>query len=359
MHSTLAGSQDQAFERLYSRYGLDVYRFALALLRNPADAEDVTQTTFLNAYRALESGERPRLPQTWLFEIAHNAARSRVRRAMRRPREVPLDAAADAVVEEAERPSIPELVHALERLPRNQRVAVTMRELEGRSYPEIAQTLGVTVPAVEGLLARARRTLRAQAAAIRGLVVLALPRSLRNAFDTGGAALVGKSAGLVIAAAVVGGAGFVAVGPSRQARAPIQPRVPAKVQAPVPAPEQFHGAEIRTVNPVRTAPPAARSPTAPRTEPTAATPASAAVQEAAPSAPAASPAAAAPLQQPVSLPAGPADSAIATVTTVSAAVTTVAAAVPAVPAVPTLPVEPPPLPPPPPVPSPPAPLPLP
>src|SRR5436309_5858261 len=98
-------ARDKAFEQLYRQYVGDVYRFALALLRNPADAEDVTQTTFLNAYRALESGERLRLPQTWLFEIAHNAARSRVRRAMRRPREVPLDAAADAVVEEAERPS--------------------------------------------------------------------------------------------------------------------------------------------------------------------------------------------------------------------------------------------------------------
>ena len=83
--------RDRAFERLYRRHVRDVYRFALALLRNPTDAEDVTQTTFLNAYRALQSGEEPRRPQSWLLAIAHNAARSRVRLAMRRPREVPLD----------------------------------------------------------------------------------------------------------------------------------------------------------------------------------------------------------------------------------------------------------------------------
>jgi len=45
-------ARDQAFESLYRRYVKDVYHYALALLRNPADAEDVTQTTFLNAYRA-------------------------------------------------------------------------------------------------------------------------------------------------------------------------------------------------------------------------------------------------------------------------------------------------------------------
>ena len=150
--------RDRAFERLYRRHVRDVYRFALALLRNPTDAEDVTQTTFLNAYRALQSGEEPRRPQSWLLTIAHNAARSRVRLAMRRPREVPLDEhAGQLVVPEDERANLRELLRALGRLPLNQRTAITMRELEGRSYPEIAESLGVTVPAVEALLVRARR----------------------------------------------------------------------------------------------------------------------------------------------------------------------------------------------------------
>src|SRR3954469_20018625 len=200
---------DRAFERMYRRYVRDVYRFALALVRNPSDAEDVTQTTFMNAYRALQSGEEPRRPQNWLMTIAHNTARSRGRRAVRRPREVPLDdVVGQLAVPEHERTNIRELLRALRRLPFNQRAAITMRELEGKSYPEIAETLGVTVPAVEALLARARRTLRLHAAAIRGLtVVVGVPRSLRRLLEnpvptTGGAVgsgLIAKAAAVVVA----------------------------------------------------------------------------------------------------------------------------------------------------------------
>jgi RNA polymerase sigma factor (sigma-70 family) len=215
---------NRAFERLYRRYGRDVYRFALSLVRNPSEAEDVTQTTFMNAYRALQAGEQPRRPHSWLLTIAHNTARSRVRRAMRRPREVPLDDVGTYLaVPEHERTNIRELLRALRRLPFNQRTAITMREFEGKSYPEIADTLGVTVPAVEALLARARRTLRLHAAAIRGLsIVVGLPRSLRRLLEspeatTGGAmgaGLIAKAAAVVVAAGVVGGIGFWSSGAS-------------------------------------------------------------------------------------------------------------------------------------------------
>src|SRR3954470_2755156 len=218
---------DRAFERMYRRYVRDVYRFALALVRNPSDAEDVTQTTFMNAYKALQSGEEPRRPQNWLMTIAHNTARSRGRRAVRRPREVPLDdVVGQLAVPEHERTNIRELLRPLGRLPFNQRAAITMRELEGRSYPEIANTLGVTVPAVEALLARARRTLRRNAGAIRGLTVVGLPRSLQRLFQNGeattggalGAGIIAKAAALVLAAGVVaGGVGFSSGEASRPA----------------------------------------------------------------------------------------------------------------------------------------------
>jgi len=51
---------DRSFERLYRYHVFDVYRYALVVLHSPEDAEDVTQTTFLNAYRAYKDGERPR-----------------------------------------------------------------------------------------------------------------------------------------------------------------------------------------------------------------------------------------------------------------------------------------------------------
>src|SRR5258708_29842428 len=96
---------DRSFERLFRRFATDVYRYAYGVLRNQADAEDVTQTTFMNAYRALERGEQPRAPLNWLISIAHNVCRQRFRAASRRPQEVELDYdVAEALVEEDDRP---------------------------------------------------------------------------------------------------------------------------------------------------------------------------------------------------------------------------------------------------------------
>ena len=156
---------DRAFERLYRRYALDVYRYANAVLRNQADAEDVTQTTFMNAYRALERGERPESPHNWLIAIAHNVCRQRFRAASRRVQEVLIeDDVADHLVQpdDDDAPSPEDIKRALAQLAFNQRAALVMRELEGRSYTEIADLLGVSVSAVETLIFRARRALREQ-----------------------------------------------------------------------------------------------------------------------------------------------------------------------------------------------------
>jgi RNA polymerase sigma-70 factor (ECF subfamily) len=154
---------DRAFERMYRRYVGDVYRYALAVMRNPADAEDVTQTTFLNAYRSyVEKGNRPEKPQNWLIAIAHNVCRQRFRQSARRPAEVAFeDDIADTIVDD-EAPSGEDIRRALSHLAFNQRAALVMRELEGRSYAEIAEILDVSTSAVETLIFRARRALREQ-----------------------------------------------------------------------------------------------------------------------------------------------------------------------------------------------------
>src|SRR6266508_6155403 len=191
-------ARDQAFEALYRLYVKDVYHYALALLHNPADAEDVTQTTFMNAYRAYKRGEEIRKPQNWLIKIAHNVARTRYARASRRVKEVPLeDHIEQLAVPEEERPNIEGVLRALGRLPFNQRAAIVMRELEGRTYAEIADTLGVSVSAVETLIFRARRSLRLRASALRALAAVPLPSSLTRLFEgsgvvAGGGALAGS-----------------------------------------------------------------------------------------------------------------------------------------------------------------------
>src|SRR5918992_4719987 len=154
---------DRGFERIYRRHVGDVYRYALAVMRHPADAEDVTQTTFLNAYRAyVEKGSRPEKPQNWLIAIAHNVCRQRFRQSARRPSEVAFeDDVADTIVD-ADTPSGEDIRRALGHLAFNQRAALVMRELEGRSYAEIAEILDLSVSAVETLLFRARRALREQ-----------------------------------------------------------------------------------------------------------------------------------------------------------------------------------------------------
>ncbi len=154
---------DQAFERIYERHVRDVYRYAAAMLGEAADAEDVTQTTFLNAYRSFQAGTRPDKPRSWLIAIAHNVCRQRFRQAQRRPREVEFDErVAEAAVADPGAPSAQDLRRALSELPPNQRAALVMRELEGSSYTEIAAVLGITVSALETLLFRARRALREQ-----------------------------------------------------------------------------------------------------------------------------------------------------------------------------------------------------
>jgi RNA polymerase sigma factor (sigma-70 family) len=198
-------ARDRAFETLYRRYADDVYRYALALLRNPADAEDVTQTTFLNAYRAVKRGEQIKKPKNWLITIAHNAARSRYARASRRVDEVPLEDHLEQLsVPEVERPQVQEVLEALGQLPLNQRAALVMRVLEDRTYAEIADTLGVSVSAVETLIFRARRSLRVKASAIRVLGVVPAPGWLWKLLGLRGP--VGGGAAGGTGAAVGGGA---------------------------------------------------------------------------------------------------------------------------------------------------------
>ena len=216
-------SFDAAFESFYREHVAEVYQYSLAVLGNSPDAEDVTQQTFLNAYRAFQRGERPEKPHNWLIKIAHNVCRMRWRQSGRRPQEVPLERAAEPATRDDERPSLEEVLAALAKLPFSQRAAIVMREVEDRSYAEIAEVLGITVPAVEGLLFRARGNLRERRKTLAGaLSVAPVPASLGSLFGgsssgliaVGGVALGSelalKVAALVATSVVAGGLGFKA-----------------------------------------------------------------------------------------------------------------------------------------------------
>src|SRR5205807_1622508 len=159
---------------------------------NPADAEDVVQTTFLNAYRAFQRGETPRKPHNWLIKIAHNVCRMRWRQSSRRPQEVPLDNLPEvAGPDYSELPDLAEVLDALAALTLNQRAALVMREIEDRSYAEIAEVLSLSVPAVEALLFRARRGLKVRRKALGVISAVPVPGSLSSFFSGGGGLVAG------------------------------------------------------------------------------------------------------------------------------------------------------------------------
>jgi RNA polymerase sigma factor (sigma-70 family) len=130
----------------------------------------------MNAFNALKGGEAPRNEGSWLFCIARNVCLNRLRTRQRKPCTALEDFDVEAhrgVEDELERHlHARALRFSLERLPQQQRVAIVMRELQGASYAEIADTLDTTQGAVESLLFRARR---------------AMARSLRAQIDHAGA----------------------------------------------------------------------------------------------------------------------------------------------------------------------------
>ncbi len=147
---------------LYHRHGAAVLRYCRPKLRSRDEAEDAVQTTFLRAYAALCNGVTPEYEAAWLFKIAHNVCLSRRITAARRAQ---VETAKDpADLEHV--PSAPgsadevaSLRDALAELPANLRHAILLREWQGLSYAEIAETLGVSLAATETLIFRARRRL--------------------------------------------------------------------------------------------------------------------------------------------------------------------------------------------------------
>jgi RNA polymerase sigma-70 factor (ECF subfamily) len=151
-----------AFEELYRLHARSVYGFVHSRLGNPDDAEDVTQSTFLNAYRSCMQGRYPRHPESWLIAIARNECRQRFRQKQRRPREERLEEGTVAVQDPGSEWTAEDIHRALNSLPELSRRALMMRELEGRAYAEIARELELSDSALQSLLFRARRQLREQ-----------------------------------------------------------------------------------------------------------------------------------------------------------------------------------------------------
>jgi RNA polymerase sigma factor (sigma-70 family) len=120
----------QETARLYDRYGRELYRFCLARLRSPEEAEDAVQNTFIRVFRALERGVEPRFETAWLYRIAGNVCLSRQGLASRRAQWHSSENLDELEVPARERDpdTARELVDAVASMPKNLRDAILLRE---------------------------------------------------------------------------------------------------------------------------------------------------------------------------------------------------------------------------------------
>jgi RNA polymerase sigma-70 factor (ECF subfamily) len=185
-------------ERLYREHRAGLVRLVERELHDHHDAEDVVQTAFLDAQRALDRGTTPRNPGAWLAAIALNAGR-RLRR-----RRLNTELLEEYPAQEAS--EVPEVRAALASLPSEQRAAVVYRDVLGLSYDETAEHMGKSVDAVTMLLHRGRRRLRQTLGVTAGGI--GLWRWLKQAGMPQVA--VAKGAAAVVAAAGLATTGVVA-----------------------------------------------------------------------------------------------------------------------------------------------------
>ena len=164
---------DQAFERLYERYHRRIAAYIYGMVNDYGRAEDIAQDVFMSALRRMRETDRPIAFKPWVYEIAKNACIDQFRRS-RRAEEVSYDAeegmgAADygRLVTTGPSPdvavdtkmSLDHLCGAFGGLSDTHHQILVMRELEGLSYREIGERLGMSRPSVESTLFRARRRL--------------------------------------------------------------------------------------------------------------------------------------------------------------------------------------------------------
>jgi RNA polymerase sigma factor (sigma-70 family) len=164
---------DRAFEALYSRYHRRIHAYVMGMVKDHGRAEDITQEVFVSALRRMRETERPIAFKPWIYEIAKNACIDQFRRS-RRAEEISLQAEDglapadygrlvgsdpaphDAVAAKQE---LDNLCGAFGGLSETHHEILVLRELEGLSYREIGDRMGMSRPAVESTLFRARRRL--------------------------------------------------------------------------------------------------------------------------------------------------------------------------------------------------------
>jgi RNA polymerase sigma factor (sigma-70 family) len=156
------GGDEHAFAAIFHRYHQSLYRFCLAIVGNPEDAQDALQNTMIKVLRALPGEERKIDLKPWLYRIAHNESIDLLRRRREtRPLEVEQAAPGYGLAEDAEtRERLRRLITDMRELPERQREVLVMRELAGLGFEEIGSALDTSGAVVRQTLYEARLSLR-------------------------------------------------------------------------------------------------------------------------------------------------------------------------------------------------------
>ena len=158
---------ERAIEVLFERHASPILRYCRSLVRSDQEAEDVRQEVFVLAISALRRGAEPRTFRPWLYRIAHNACMTHLR--ARRPVLVAeggvlLERATEEPID-GHREELRQLLDDIAELPDVQRGALLLREMDGFSYEQVGEVLGVPQSTVRASIFRARRTLQGLAEA--------------------------------------------------------------------------------------------------------------------------------------------------------------------------------------------------
>ena len=163
----------RAFDLLVLKYQHRIVKLVMRYVRDPSEALDVTQDAFLKAYRALPKFRGDSAFYTWMYRIAINTAKNHLVTMGRRPPTADLENAdgeqidLDMVKSDVENPEnllLTEqikgsILDVMEQLPEDLRTAITLREVDGLSYEEIAQTMDCPIGTVRSRIFRAREAI--------------------------------------------------------------------------------------------------------------------------------------------------------------------------------------------------------
>lgn len=169
---TLAGDES-AFQSLYEKYVRKVYNLAYRMIGREGDPEEMTQEIFYQVYKNLKNFKGKSQFYTWLYRVATNTCLQHIRKSGRSkggasfeeleesaPMALPAADGPSPEDEASQRLFKEELVKKIAQLPENQRMVMVLGPIQGHSYEEMSEILGVSVTVIKGRLHRAREAMR-------------------------------------------------------------------------------------------------------------------------------------------------------------------------------------------------------